>query len=493
MQRTANPPPTRAAARPTAVDAVGPAMVRLRRSLPGVRMPARALGEQQGRLERAALRLLPVAAALVVWGPPTLRPGGRSLTAALEEPLALDFASAVQVGSWVLATFVVAVLTSAAVRRRRVLAWATTPAAFRWFGVYGLFALASTLWSVSPLYTAFFAIQIPVTVALLVFLLDTDPLGRVDRPLFFLYAVMAVQAAASVLAFLIDPRLVGEGDGLLFSGYRLTGGTLKDYGASPLLAGIGLLTVAVFTRDRRRRVWAVAGYVATLPVLLASLTRAAIGTAGISALILASQTRRWRARAAIASALILAGWLVLPGGPIARIFGIATRHGDGLATLTGRTVAYDFLVEVWAEAPIVGHGYGAGTRAALVEFVERTGFGIGAGHDVVSTTLVDLGLLGLALLTAVFVAAAGPVLRLWRATAAPRLRHVRAVVVQVVCLLVWTVIEMVVARSIAGPFPPFAVLLVTTAALRRVLQAEGPAPAPLLQARRPDEPAPRRP
>jgi O-antigen ligase len=66
-----------------------------------------------------------------------------------------------------------------------------------------------------------------------------------------------------------------------------------------------------------------------------------------------------------------------------------------IASGSGRIQAFTFLLEVWHENPIFGLGYAAGSRLNLVTFMASSGLGIGAGHDVVSRTLADLGLAGL--------------------------------------------------------------------------------------------------
>ena len=133
--------------------------------------------------------------------------------------------------------------------------------------------------------------------------------------------------------------------------------------------------------------------------------------------------------------------------------------------MSGRTEAFSYLIEQWQDSPLLGYGFGAGTRNLLIDFVARRGLNIGAGHDALSTVLVDLGLVGLSLLLAAFVSAWVAVGRLYRATASDRQATVTAH--QVACLLVWVTFNAVVDKGLAGPFEVFMVAIVATWTLRR--------------------------
>jgi O-antigen ligase len=146
--------------------------------------------------------------------------------------------------------------------------------------------------------------------------------------------------------------------------------------------------------------------------------------------------------------------------------------------LSGRTEAFSHLIALWRDSPFIGYGFGAGTRNALVDFVARRGLNIGAGHDALSTVLVDLGLVGLSLLLVAFISAWLALGRLYRATASDR----RATVTthQVACLLVWVTFNAIVDKGFAGPFEVFMVAIVATWTLRKQAMVHrsdrGPAP-----------------
>jgi O-antigen ligase len=179
-------------------------------------------------------------------------------------------------------------------------------------------------------------------------------------------------------------------------------------------------------------------------------------------------------RARVQAALIATGAglviAVLLPAVLTEIVSVGTRRGEGLETLSGRTEAFSYLIEQWQDSPLVGYGFGAGTRYLLIDFVARRGLIIGAGHDAVSTVLVDLGVIGLLLMLAAFISAWLAVARLYRATKSQRQATVTTH--QVVCLLVWVTFNAVVDRGLAGPFEVFMVALVATWTLRRQALAQ---------------------
>jgi hypothetical protein len=317
------------------------------------------------------------------------------------------------------------------------------------------------------LYTLFFAGKIVLAIFAIALVCVSGPWARFDRALSLLFAMNGIRAITLVVLYAVDPSLVGEGEGL-FRGYRLYGGFLGDYGESALLVGLWLLTMAIFGKTRMVRTLAAIGYCASWLLLLASQTRSAIAAGVLCFMILVSLRRSSRGRAALAVLGVVGLGLVLsPQTQV--VVHSATRSGQGLEDLTGRADAFGYLSQVWAESPIYGHGYGAGTRAALVNFVQDYGLGIGSGHDVLSTVLVDLGFVGATLLLLAFLAAWAQVFRLWRRTRG--LPRERLVVAHLACLAVWVTIASVVSSSLAGGSVPFLVLIGTAFALERSLPA----------------------
>ena len=414
-----------------------------------------------------ARRLLLVAALLIVWGPPALRTAGRELDAAFADPFSFDAAALFQVGAWVFAdALVIVLLISHLARRTPFLSDLLADRPIRWYGLYGLLGLGSVTYSISPLYTAYFAHKILVGLLVLALLEWHWPSRRGSRALQVLFWVYSLQAAAIGILYLVHREWVvpfGAVEGP--EPVRVTGGMFADYGSSALIAGLFFLTVALFGKRPVYRWLAVAAYVGTWALLVLSQTRSSMA-AGVAFLIIMLHAHP---RARVQGALIVAGLgLGLAALLPAALEGMATtgtRRGEGLDTLSGRTEAFAYLMERWQDSPLLGYGFAAGTRNALIDFVNRRGLNIGAGHDALSTVLVDLGLVGLALLLAAFVSAWLAAGRLYRAAAPHREASVTAH--QVVCLLVWVTFNAIVDKGIAGPFEVLMVAVVATWMLRK--------------------------
>ena len=431
---------------------------------------------------------------LILSGPPRMRE--RGLEEALESPLAtLDPTAVLHVAAWAgTGALVVYILCRQPHRARTWLRALTRNVPTRWYLLFGLLGIASAAYSPSPIYTIFFAGKIIIGVVAVAMVCTFTQPPRLDQALRLLFAVVVIRAVALVLLYAVDPALVGEGQ-VLFKDYRLYGGpVIEDYGESALLAGLWLLTVGIFGSSRVKRTLAMLGYAASWLLLLASETRSAIATGLIFFVIMVSLTRASRGRAALFVVGALSLGLSVLWNLSHAVIDTATRSGSGINTLSGRTDAFDYLIDWWSQRPILGYGYGAGTRGALVEFVERTGLGIGAGHDVLSTVLVDLGLVGATVLAVTFLAAWNQIPLLWRRTR--RLPRERMVVAQLTCLAVWITNQCIVGVSLEAPSPPFFVLIGTAFALGSALPARrrqrwhsltGERPVPGGPTRRPDQ------
>jgi hypothetical protein len=434
--------------------------------------------ERKARGNRLAEWSLLVVGGLIVSGPPRLRT--RDLNTALESPLSLDPAAMVQVVTWLGGTALVGYLLYAHLLRRSDLFLAVRrnpPIA--WYLGYGILAFASAGWSPAPPYTLFAASKLLTGLLVFTLIVYYERNATLDRALKLLLWVYAAKLAALALLFVVSPDLVYQEkyQGLELAARRVTGGAvLEDYGTSPLFAGLLMLSVAIFGSNWVRRTLALAGYAFAWIFLLLAQSRTGAMMGLIFLAIMVSWKKASRAVAVLAGAAIAGLGLSILWPQVALMLKLATRSGEGLDTLSGRTTAFDYLMNWWRQSPIIGNGYGAGTRSALVEFVKITGLGIGAGHDVLSTVLVDLGLVGLVVLAVVFLLTWRQLGLLWMWS-----RHNpahRAILAQLTCLAVWTTISCFVGQSLANVAPPFLVLITTAWVLGRRLRAEARAGAP---------------
>jgi O-antigen ligase len=416
---------------------------------------------------QAARRSLLVAAFLIVWGPPALRTAGRDLDVAFADPFSFDAASLLQVGAWIFAdALVLLLLVSHIARRTPFLSEFLSDRPLRWYGLYGMLGLASVTYSVSSIYTAFFAHKILVEILVLALLEWHWPSRRGSRALQVLFLVYSLQAAAIGILYFVRREWVtpfGSGGGP--EPVRLTGGMFGDYGSSALISGLFFLTVALFGSKPVHRWLSGAAYAGTWVLVVLSQTRTTMA-AGVAFLVIMLHAHpRARVQGALIATGVGVGIAVLLPTALEGIVTVGTRGGEGLDTLSGRTEAFAYLIEQWQDSPLLGYGFAAGTRNSLIDFVAREGLNIGAGHDALSTVLVDLGLFGLSLLLAAFVSAWVAVGRLYRETASDR--QATATVHQVACLLVWVTFNAVVDKGLAAPFEVFMVAIVATWTLRR--------------------------
>jgi hypothetical protein len=415
---------------------------------------------------QAARRLLIVAAFLIVWGPPALRSAGRELDAALADPLTLDAAAILQVGAWVFAdALVLLLLLSHIARQTDFLSELLADQPIRWYALYGLLGMVSMTYSSSAIYTAFFAHKILVGILVLALLEWHWPSREGSRALQMLFLVYSLQAAAIGILYFVHREWVtpfGSGGGS--EPVRVTGGVFADYGGSALIAGLFFLTVVLFGKKAGYRWLAGAAYVGTWVLMVLSQTRSTMA-AGVIFLVIMLHAhprgRKYGALIAMGVGLTIVG--LLPA-VFQEIVAAGTREGEGLDTLSGRTVAFSYLMERWSDQPMLGYGFAVGTRDTLLSFVERQGLNIGAGHDALSTVLVDLGVVGLLLLLLAFVGAWVGFIHLYRATSSYKRFSVTAH--QVACLLVWVTIQVPVNRSLAAPYQIFIVAIVAIWILR---------------------------
>jgi O-antigen ligase len=169
---------------------------------------------------------------------------------------------------------------------------------------------------------------------------------------------------------------------------------------SGILAGMAtLMALAYVASGRRARpgpMWSQAVYLGLLGVstaaLLAAQTRGAIGGVVVGAMVLLVASRR-DARSRVE--MILAGMvtvaviaLVAP----AQVSAYFTRgeRPDEIATLSSRTDLWSVALDAFGQNPIFG--YGVTSSRGL--FYDETG--LGGGHNAVINTLVELGIVGIA-------------------------------------------------------------------------------------------------
>src|SRR5262249_25728187 len=279
-----------------------------------------------------------------------------------------------------------------------------------------------------------------VTILVLSLLEESQGSSLSSAAVMSLFCVYLLQGVAIAILYFVAPNLVGdtvEGRYHGTPGYRVTGGIFEDYGASALLSGLFFLTVMLFSPIRQRRLLAAIGYVISWLFLFLAKSRSVTFTALLFPLIMISSHRdlKLKMRCAFGTAVFVTLCLIW-SDYFRSGLDFITRDWEGISTMTGRTVAFSYLMAQWRQSPVWGLGDVAGTRVVLMEFARRTGWGIGAAHDAFSKVLVELGIIGAIPLTLAFVFAWKELFLIWRKAHCYTSAQ-RPVILQLICLMLW--------------------------------------------------------
>jgi O-antigen ligase len=271
--------------------------------------------------------------------------------------------------------------------------------------IFATMAVASTVYSVEPLYTLYFSVKALAAVCVVAIVvgdsLDVKPTRRLLNTF---YLVFVLQWVAIMVCFFLDPALVGtEIPGV---GYSLNAAVFCDYGMYATVCGVYLLSRALAAnRVTRRLTWALL-YAASLYFVLLSRTRSMVFAAFLGCAAFVSLNKKRSVRYAGVTVSVLAALSVYPFEWHNTVIDFVMRGQSTTAfmSLTGRANAFDYLLSVWHDSPLTGYGYAAGSRVFLMSFVFDYGMGIGAAHDALSKVLVELGIAGCVVLLACVVA-----------------------------------------------------------------------------------------
>lgn len=344
----------------------------------------------------------------------------------------------------------------------------------RWYLLFILVAVVSIYVSSNRTYSAFFAFKLLVTVGVMVLLLERnrDWADLIDDLLF----VYFVQWVAIVLLFVLSPTIVGQATP---SGYRLTGGPFADYGSAALLGGLWCLTRAL-SRQHASRWLSWSGVSACAIFVILSRTRSTIAGAALVALVcvLLHPGIRVRFAAIWLVVAISASALFVGVGPRVTTFLLRGQQTSELSALSGRSDAFDYLIDRWEERPLVGYGFAVGSRAQLTMFSRLSGLGIAAAHDALSKVLVDTGIVGAFFLIMTLVGTVARAFSFSRLLQHGRLSY--EPVARLVALLLWLVTASVVGGGIADVSVPFAAVVVIAAAVVPSRRLTGSTQRPIL-------------
>lgn len=283
-----------------------------------------------------------------------------------------------------------------AVRSRRIV---RPPLAVAAALLYVLWMLITSLWAVDP-NAAFKMVQTTFSLVVMFVVLSSAPLEETDlRTICSLIVLSGVLAAGYGIWFFHQHPPSSDGRLLLnlSQGHRIDANIFAD----SLLAPLALAVVALLHARRVQIVLAMIAAIALLgEAIVISLSREAmLGCVAIAFVIVMMSRKRLIALALLIPTLIVVPFVVPAIGER-----IATAASTGGA---GRTSIWTVDLHAWAMHPVFGWGAGSAVEAYsqnLLRVGPRTFEGWDRPpHNVPLETLVDVGLIGLVLVVAMFV------------------------------------------------------------------------------------------
>ncbi len=262
-------------------------------------------------------------------------------------------------------------------------------------GLFALAAIASTLWSVTPIYTAIGSLGF---LAALLFAcavaaeLSEETLYRTVIVSFLIYVAMNIAAAVALpqVAWLAS---YGESDSPRLQGVSSHPNILGKEMASFICL---FLPLALAYGKKRA-----AGLLTALAfgVLIATLSRTSLGATLIALalpILLRPQVAKpltWLVIAATGVALLALAVGFVPD--LRSILDGASRSSDAseILTLTGRTELWGFVWDKILEAPFLGHGFGAADKVLSPQWWGAPDASVGA-HNTWLQSLLMVGVVG---------------------------------------------------------------------------------------------------
>jgi exopolysaccharide production protein ExoQ len=125
----------------------------------------------------------------------------------------------------------------------------------------------------------------------------------------------------------------------------------------------------------------------------------------VMVILAAAYALNWRRLYLLVLILALGALVALVLLPFAdQIAGLISRSGstEEISSLTGRTAIWDAALELSAQRPWIGHGYGSSVFL-LAENESMVGFNAGHAHNLFLQLLLTTGWIGVGLFTAAFV------------------------------------------------------------------------------------------
>jgi O-antigen ligase len=264
-------------------------------------------------------------------------------------------------------------------------------------GLFGLWALASTVYSITLVYTLAAALAFLGLWTTAVVLATAVEEGRAMR---WVTATLGAMAAASLLLYAAAPDIamvVYENSTVL----RL-GGIFGNANALGGVSALALLLIALawFGVRYRGLAWMTLLVVPVCGACLV-LTQSRTAMLGLVAAVLVVGVRRLPflllpLLALGASAVVV---IVAYPGALDVLIALVARSGrvEQVTTFTGRTEIWQFVMAAIAEAPVLGYGFASTRELIPAGYAGPYGWTTTSAHNLWLQTWVSTGLIGLAL------------------------------------------------------------------------------------------------
>jgi O-antigen ligase len=270
---------------------------------------------------------------------------------------------------------------------------------FGFLTLFVIISIASTFWSVNPLWSLYKSVEYGVDVVLIISLVLLLPsMQQYKKLLDWIWTVTGVLMVVAWVSAIIDP-VDGFSYGLQgnFPIPQLSGvwpaqspNGIGTYGA--IIATVALSRIMLYPENKKFRGWYWMLFGFSILTMIMTDCRTAIAGLALAILILLFLTRRFIAGAVVAAvgtvAVLLSGF-----GTVIYDYLLRGQHEGEVATLTGRTewwsVAWQFILQ----RPFFGWGAFAGGRFIVMPHVNHPDL-----TDVDSSILeplLDTGIFGL--------------------------------------------------------------------------------------------------
>ena len=265
--------------------------------------------------------------------------------------------------------------------------------------IFSTYAIISSIYSSYFLYTLYFSLKLLLSFFLIIVLYkkyNVSPFIILKT----IYFIAIIIVSIEFILYLISPETVGTD--LIDVGFRLTGGIFGDYGFFSAFVIFFIVFEKTVFKIRLANIKKIIFLIALVILFLARTRETYIELFIWLVMILIFNKKRILFKTFILNILLTVIFLLFSQTILAYIF--RGQNIEGLITLSGRTIVLENILSLKLSSIrlLIGSGFEAGSRFAL-ESLKYDLQGFGAAHDVISKTYLDLGILGLFIISVCYI------------------------------------------------------------------------------------------